>query len=110
LQKERRRWPRFAFYCSTFLFEPVTKTRVSTGVRKINLHGCYVHLPFPYLVGTRLELKIYSGADSFEASTTVVHADHWGMGLAFDIVKPQFTAVLKKWLLASSSRNRATSA
>jgi len=81
---------------------------VSTGVRKISLHGCYVHLPFPYLVGTRLELKIYSESDSFEASTTVVHADPWGMGLAFEVVKPQFTAVLKKWLLAAAVRNRTT--
>jgi hypothetical protein len=62
-----------------------------------------VHLPFPYLAGTRLELKISSGSDSFEAGTTVVHAEHWGMGLAFDAVKPQFTRVLKKWLLAAAA-------
>jgi hypothetical protein len=102
MQKERRRGPRYAFGGSAFLFEPVTKTKVSTGVRSVSLRGCYVHLPFPYLVGTRLGLKITSGADLFEATTTVVHADPWGMGLVFDAVKPKFTAVLKKWLLAAA--------
>jgi hypothetical protein len=68
----------------------------------ISLHGCYVNLPFPYLVGTRIKLKISSGSDLFEACTTVVHADRGGMGLAFDAVKPQFTAVLKKWLLTAA--------
>jgi len=76
----------------------------------ISLHGCYVNLLFPYLEGTRLELKISSGSDSFEASTTVVHADRWGMGLAFEAVRPQFTGVLKKWLLAAAPRNRANRA
>jgi hypothetical protein len=93
--------PRFAFGGSALLFEPATKTKVSTAVLRISLHGCYVHLPFPYLVGTRLELEISFLGDSFEASTTVVHADRWGMGLAFDAVKPQSTAVLEKWLLAA---------
>jgi hypothetical protein len=93
--------PRFAFRGSVLLFEPATKTKVSTSVLKIGLHGCYVHLPFPYLIRTRLELEISFLGDSFEASTTVVHADRLGMGLAFDAVKPKSTAVLNKWLLGA---------
>jgi hypothetical protein len=88
------RWP---FEARAEIF-PENSNRILTQVKEISLHGCY--LEFTQLPkGARVVVKIFEGAEFFEANASVIFAQpNMGLGLAFRDVRPYFLSVLQKWL------------
>lgn len=75
---------------------------LSTRVTELGLQGCYVETPAPFDAGTPVLVKIFLSLEYFESKATVTYVKPAsGMGLAFREVKPNFRAVLQKWLLAA---------
>jgi hypothetical protein len=102
MEEERRRVPRFPFSAPAELVPEDTGSAVSTRVKELSLYGCYMELSTPLPRGAPVLVKIFSGADFFEARATVVYVDeHLGMGLAFRNVRAQYLVVLQKWLQAT---------
>ena len=73
---------------------------VRTRVTELSLYGCYLEFGGLLPTGTRVGVKIFEGADFFEATATVVYCQpSVGLGLAFREVRPHYLSVLQKWLL-----------
>jgi hypothetical protein len=85
---------------------PENSNRILTQVKEISLHGCYLEFtPLPR--GTHVIVKMFDGADFFEASASVVFSEpNMGLGLAFRDVKPNFLSVLQRWLLRAMKEPR----
>lgn len=95
--EEKLRFIRWPFEARAEL-HPESAPRISTRVKEISLHGCYLEYT-PLQKGTRVLVKIFAGSDFFEANASVVFSQaNVGLGLAFLDVKPYFSAVLQKWL------------
>jgi len=96
------RWP---FEARAELY-PENASRILTRVREISLHGCYLEFA-PLPKGTHVVVKIFAGADFFEANGSVVFSQpNMGLSLAFRDVKPYFLAVLQKWLKQAIQENK----
>ncbi len=56
---------------------------------------------FPFVAGAEVsEVKIFAGADSFEASATVVYSHpNLGLGVVFQDASQASLVTLQKWLL-----------
>lgn len=75
---------------------------VATRVAELSLYGCYLESPAPFDANTPVLVKIFNETEYFEAKATVIYVKPTlGMGLAFREVKPNFRAVLQKWILAA---------
>jgi hypothetical protein len=77
-------------------------TAAPAKVVELSLQGCFLELPTPFAVQTKLRVKIFNEGEYFEAQATVMHVrDAVGMGLAFWEIKPHFKSTLQKWILAA---------
>jgi hypothetical protein len=102
MEQERRRTPRYPFVADAELIEVASGAKMPARVSEIGLNGCYLDLTNPLPEGTAVVVKIFSGADFFQAPATVVYSHpNLGMGVQFQGVNPLFGIVLKKWLLAA---------
>ena len=106
MEKFTRTTPRYPFAAPAELF---CDGKVGTGatVREISLYGCYLDFSEPYPPGARVSLKISFENSFFEAEATVIYAKpNLGMAVVFQDVKPEFIAVLVKWMSAAMEKNR----
>ena len=72
---------------------------VATRVTELSLYSCYVETPAPFDQRISVLVKIFKSDEYFESKATVVYSTPAvGMGLAFREVKPDFRAVMQKWL------------
>jgi len=82
---------------------------VSAQVAELSLYGCYIATPAPFAVQTLLYVKIFNGAEYFEAKATVIYSQAaQGMGLAFREIKPHFLVTLKQWILEALHNQKET--
>jgi hypothetical protein len=98
-----RRTPRFPCSASAELIcaDSIELTRVT----ELSRYGCYLETSKPLPAGTRVTLKIFDGAQLFEATATVLYSrPPLGMGLAFREVKSVFQTILEDWLRQSLER------
>jgi hypothetical protein len=80
---------------------------VAARVAELSLHGCYLDISAPFAAKTPVLVKIFSAAEYFEAKATVIYVKPaLGMGLAFREVKPDFLAILQKWILAAMHQQK----
>jgi hypothetical protein len=100
---QERRGLRFVFTAAAEIApENSPGASLATRVAELSLHGCYVETPAPFNADTRVLVKIFNSAEYFEAKATVIYVKPaLGMGLAFREVRPNFRAVLQKWILAA---------
>jgi hypothetical protein len=107
-QQSQRRTPRFPFSASAEVTRLDTGATESTRVNELSLYGCYLDIKAPLPRGARVNIKIHSGGQFFEAPASVVYSQPTlGMGLAFRDVKPVFLAVLQKWLRQALDKQNA---
>jgi hypothetical protein len=75
---------------------------ISAHVKELSLQGCYLDTLAPFEAQTPVLVKIFKGAEYFEAKAAVASVKpKSGMGLTFREVKPDFRRVLRKWILAA---------
>jgi PilZ domain len=100
---QERRGLRFAFVAAAEIApESSPNATIRANVKELSLHGCYVETPAPFSAQTLVLVKIFKSDAYFEAKATVIYATPaLGMGLAFREVKPDFRAVMQKWLRAA---------
>lgn len=84
---------------------PENSRTVSTRVRELNLHGCFLEFPRSLATGTRVSVKIVTESEVFEANGSVIFSrPNVGFGLAFLEVEPHFLRVLQKWLALAKKK------
>jgi hypothetical protein len=70
---------------------PENSRTVSTRVRELSLHGCFLEFP--------------TSLPSFEAKGSVIYSrPNVGFGLAFLEVEPHFLRLLQKWLTLAKKK------
>src|SRR5450432_4654071 len=107
-QQPQRRTPRFPFSASAEVTRLDTGATESTKVNELSLYGCYLDTRAPLARGAKVNIKIHSGGQFFEAPASVVYSQPTlGMGLAFPDVKPDYLAVLQKWLRQALDKQNA---
>jgi hypothetical protein len=96
---ERRANGRFPFVANAEVSETGSHERLSVRVSEISTNGCYLDMLNPLPMGTKVSVKIFKEADSFDASATVVYSHpNLGVGLAFQDVSQDSQLALQKWL------------
>jgi hypothetical protein len=102
MEQEQRRSPRFPFIASAEVREENNGSQLSARISDISALGCYVDTINPLPNGTSVCVKIFSEAQSFEATATVAYSlTHLGMGLRFKEVGQNSANVLRQWLPAA---------
>jgi len=102
VERDRRRTPRYPFAANAEVSEEKMNAPLKGRVSELSLNGCYVTTNTPMAQGTKVDVKINTETDFFEANGTVIYSNpDAGMGLAFQETKPYYMSVLKKWLLAA---------
>lgn len=97
---ERRRNGRFPFVANAEISETVGGTRIKARVNEISIYGCYLDMLNPLPAGTQVFVKIFTEADFFETSASVVFSHpNLGVGLAFREVSPHSLSTLQRWLM-----------
>ena len=103
MEQERRRTPRYPFIATAEVIDQSSQATVSTRVTELSLRGCYLDMPDPLPIDTRINIKIYSEGKFFESAAMVVYSQpKLGVGVTFLEIRPQFLSVLKQWLLAAA--------
>ena len=91
--------PRFPFSAPAEVLRLATTALEKTQVNELSLFGCYLDTKTPLPRGPNVTVKIISGRQFFEGSATVIYAQPtWETGVGFREVKPNYLAVLRKWL------------
>jgi hypothetical protein len=70
-------------------------------VTQLSLRGCYLETSAKFEMHRHVLLKIHSSGEDFETEATVLYVQPSGVGLVFREMKPNFRAVLQKWVLAA---------
>ena len=98
--EERRKNQRFPFVAGAEVSEAGSRTKLRATVSEISAHGCYLDMLNPLPMETHVMVKIFAGADSFEASATVVYSHpNLGLGVVFQDASQASLGTLQKWLL-----------
>jgi hypothetical protein len=84
---------------------PENSRTVSTRVRELSLHGCFLEFPTSLAAGTRVFVKIVAESEFFEVKGSVIYSrPNVGFGLAFLEVEPRFQHVLQEWLRSAKKK------
>jgi hypothetical protein len=107
---ERRKKGRFSFVANAEISETGSRTRLNARVSEISVNGCYLDMLNPLPIGTKVLVRIFTEADSFEASASVVYSHpNLGLGLAFQDVSQDSLPTLQKWLTKAMQATDPTS-
>jgi hypothetical protein len=87
---------------------PEAGVPIGGNITELSLYGCYLDSGAPLAPRTRVLVKIFAtDGEYFEAEATVIYSNpSLGMGLVFRQVRPDFLAVLRKWLLKAMQQSQ----
>lgn len=101
----QRRNERYAIRASIELVDEQRTRVLRAECSNISISGCYVETRDPFLVWTRLKLRIAYLGQVFNATGAVMHsAVNVGMGIEFQDVAAADRAVLDGWLAQSAEK------
>jgi hypothetical protein len=101
---ERRDHERHPLVAATELVDLPTGMRTRASTSDLSHGGCYVNTLNPFRLGTTLELKIEHSQGAFVAEACVcTRFEGSGMGLAFQNITPEQSAMLANWLPAADA-------
>jgi hypothetical protein len=105
--EQHRRVPRFPFSAPAAVI-PESGVPIGGNITELSLYGCYLDSGAPLAPRTRVLVKIFEpDGGYFEAEATVIYSNpSLGMGLVFRQVRPDFLAVLRKWLLKAMQQSQ----
>ena len=99
---QEHRGLRFAFSADAEIAPETSPTAFVSGrVTELSLRGCFVETSAPFDGKRPVVLKIHRSGESVEAPASVLYVKPSGLGLVFREIKPQFRAILQKWVLAA---------
>jgi hypothetical protein len=99
---QERRGLRFAFTASAEIALGNLPTVFTPArVTELSLRGCFLETSASFEVQRPVLVKINYGGEYFEAEASVLYVRPSGIGLVFGEVKPEFRAVLQKWVLST---------
>jgi hypothetical protein len=97
---EERRGLRFAFNASADIALANAATVFAPArVTELSLRGCFLETSALFEIQRPVLVKINHGGEYFEAEASVLYVRPSGIGLVFGEVKPEYRAVLQKWVL-----------
>jgi len=95
---ERRRVPRVPFKATSVVAETVSTRVVVARTTELSRFGCFVRTINLLPQGSRIQIELVEGRDTFTASGKVAHVRGDGMGIVFGTVEPKNYEILSKWL------------
>ena len=99
---QERRGLRFTFTASADIaLGNAPSIFVPARVTELSLRGCFLETSESYEIQRPVLVKISYGGEYFEAEASVLYVRPSGIGLVFGEVKPEFRAVLQKWVLST---------
>ena len=104
---ERRRVPRIPFQATSVLAETGSTRAVAAQTTELSRFGCFVRTINPLPQGSRIQIDLVVGGETFTASGKVAYVTGDGMGVVFSTVDQENYEILSKWLsrtLRSSDR------
>jgi hypothetical protein len=106
--EQHRRVPRYPYSAPAAVI-PESGVTIAGNVTELSLYGCYLDSGASLAPRTRVLVKIFaSDGEYFEAEATIIYSNpSLGMGLVFRQVRPDFLAVLRKWLLNAMPQSQA---
>jgi len=102
MQREQRRAPRFGFSATARVID-ASGAALDAEVTRISVCGCQLRMKRSLPAGARIEVKISTATDSFQAQAAVVYATAGETGVMFTNVGPAFLPVLQKWVMGAAS-------
>ena len=105
---QEHRGLRFAFSAAAEIAPETSPTAFVSGrVTELSLRGCFLETSATFDGQRPVLLKIHSSGESVEAPASVLYVKPSGVGLVFREIKPQFRAILQKWVLAALDAQHA---
>jgi hypothetical protein len=99
---QERRGLRFAFTASADIALGNAPTVFAPArVTELSLRGCFLETSESFEVQRPVLVKISYSGEYFEAEASVLYVRPTGIGLVFGEVKPEYRAVLQKWVLST---------
>jgi hypothetical protein len=99
---QEHRGLRFVFTASAEIAPESSPTVFAPArVTELSLRGCFLETSASFELQHPVLLKIHHAEEHFEAEASVLYVKPSGMGLVFREIKPQFRAVLQKWVLTA---------
>lgn len=99
---QERRGLRFAFSAGAEIAPASSPTAlVPARVKELSLQGCFLETSASFEMQRPVVVKIHDSGEYFETKASVLYVKPLGMGLVFHEIKPQFRAVLQKWILTA---------
>ena len=97
--EERRRGPRYPFYASAKITDVESQISMTARTSELSRHGCYMDMLNPLPLGTAVKTEITYHEQIIEAQGRVIYSQaNMGMGVSFDGIEPNHTAILEKWI------------
>jgi PilZ domain len=102
---ERRDARRYSFICPVKVMDSGGNTGMSARTADLSLHGCYIDTLNPFPQGTQVRLQLTKNDQQLElqARVTSCHMGS-GMGLMFEQLTPEQSAILLGWLEGTPAR------
>jgi PilZ domain len=99
MQTEHRRAPRHLLGGAVEVTDLDSEKQIVTVLRNLSLFGCFLATATPFVMGTRVRLRITNRGATFAAFGWVTNASAAeGMGIAFGRIEAKDRAVLDAWL------------
>ena len=96
---ERRRVPRHLLGGTVEVTDLESGKEIVTVARNLSLFGCFVATVTPFVMGTKVRLRITHRGAIFAVFGCVVYASSSeGMGIAFGRIETKDRAILDTWL------------
>ena len=97
--RERRVSERFSFSAVAEVVDVVALNRITARVSDISASGCYLDGINVFVPATKIRIVIRHANLQFDALATVVYSlPGMGMGVTFNSVSPEMSAVLDRWI------------
>ena len=100
MEREQRQAPRYGF-SATARVKDASGAELDADVTRISVAGCQLRMKRSLPAGARIEVKISTATDFFQAQAAVVYATAGETGLMFTNVSPAFLPVLQKWVMGA---------
>ena len=99
---QEHRGLRFAFSASAEIAPESSPTAcVPARVTELSLRGCFLETSASFELRHPVFLKVHHSEEYFEAEASVLYVNPSVMGLVFREIKPDFRAILQKWVLTA---------
>ena len=99
--------PRYGFSAAANVID-ASGSKLDAEVTGISVCGCRLRMKRSLPAGARIEVRVHTATEFFQAQAAVVYATAEETGLMFTNVNPTFLPVLQKWVIGAGSEPAKT--